>query len=152
MESIEVVSDPAEAHGFAGLVDSVAAAFESEWSDEPFPEGAARRFLEERWEDPETLLLVARGAAPERPSGLMLTGALEDPLSRRRTPVVLALWVDPGARHRGVATRLVARARELLAARGFTGLAARAGHNDDALISMGERWGFVRIWELLLHE
>ena len=43
-------------------------------------------------------------------------------------------------------------ARRLLGQRGLRTLAARAGHNDDALISMGERWGFVRAWELLLYE
>ena len=26
---------------------------------------------------------------------------------------------------------------------------AAFGHNDDALISMGERWGLVRTWELM---
>jgi hypothetical protein len=31
-------------------------------------------------------------------------------------------------------------------------LSARAGHNDDALISMGERWGFVRQWEMMVRE
>ena len=30
--------------------------------------------------------------------------------------------------------------------------AGRAGHNDDALISMGERWGFLRAWELFVRE
>ena len=34
----------------------------------------------------------------------------------------------------------------------MTELWARAAHNDDALISMGERWGFVRAWELMSAE
>jgi hypothetical protein len=42
--------------------------------------------------------------------------------------------------------------QSVLAERGMRVLAARAGHNDDALISMGERWGFVRAWELMLFE
>jgi hypothetical protein len=51
-----------------------------------------------------------------------------------------------------VARALVHETARLLAARGAGTLAARAGHNDDALISMGERWGFVRSWELLARE
>jgi GNAT superfamily N-acetyltransferase len=66
--------------------------------------------------------------------------------------MVLVLYVEPDARHRGVARALVEEATRLLAARGLRRLAARAGHNDDALISMGERWGFVRQWELMLRE
>jgi ribosomal protein S18 acetylase RimI-like enzyme len=60
---------------------------------------------------------------------------------------VLALHVDAGVRHRGVARALVAAAREALQARGVERLGARVEHNDDARISMGERWGWIRGWE-----
>ena len=50
------------------------------------------------------------------------------------------------------AKALVEGVSGLLRDRGMSTLAARAGHNDDALISMGERWGFVRQWELMVLE
>ena len=84
--------------------------------------------------------------------GLCLVGPFEDPLTAERTPMVLALYVEPAVRHRGLARALVDEARAVLAERGFHRLAARAGHNDDALVSMGERWGYVRQWELMLLE
>ena len=67
-------------------------------------------------------------------------------------PMILVLHVETAWRHRGVARALLERVSELLAARGVRGLAARVGHNDDALISMGERWGFVRTFELMARE
>jgi hypothetical protein len=47
---------------------------------------------------------------------------------------------------------LIQRALQILSDRGCPELAARVGHNDDALISMGERWGFTRLWEFILRE
>jgi GNAT superfamily N-acetyltransferase len=55
-------------------------------------------------------------------------------------------------RHRGLGSALVKETLRALAARGHATLTGRAGQNDDALISMGERWGFVRIWDLLVRE
>ena len=43
-------------------------------------------------------------------------------------------------------------AYDSLAMRGIRKLGAICGHNDDALISMGERWGFTRRWEILLRD
>ena len=84
--------------------------------------------------------------------GLCLTVPFEDPLTGEILPMIVILRVDPNLRHRGIARALVDDARSILAERGHGILAARAGHNDDALISMGERWGFLRHWELMLHE
>ena len=89
---------------------------------------------------------------PARAWGRCLTGPFADPLLGTTQPMVLVLHVDPSLRHRGVARELIAHADGLLYARGHATLAARAGHNDDALISMGERWGFVRSWELMVRE
>jgi GNAT superfamily N-acetyltransferase len=66
--------------------------------------------------------------------------------------MVLLLFVSPDVRHRGLARAMVDAVTRVLAARGHEKLAARAAHNDDALISMGERWGFVRQWEMMLRE
>ena len=79
------------------------------------------------------------------------------PVERYATPEEFAEW-DSEARALGfleVASGPLVRSSyraEQLAARGVRGISARVGHNDDALISMGERWGFVRHWELLLRE
>jgi GNAT superfamily N-acetyltransferase len=133
-------------------LDAAAAAFQAQVSDEPYPAGSAERFLARALGEPETVLLGAYKPGAAQPAGLCLTGAHVDPLSGERVPMVLVLSVDVELRHRGVARALVERARELLAARGHRRLAARALHNDDALISMGERWGFVRAWEWMLWE
>ena len=136
----------------APALEARAAEFHEQFSDEGFPEGAVERFLRRCFDDPATHLIVAEEAASERRAGACLTGPFVDPLLGTRLPMVLVLWVEPGFRHRGLARALVGRASELLLERGMTSLAARAGHNDDALISMGERWGFVRLWELMLRE
>ena len=106
--------------------------------------------LEQQLDRPETLLLQARDG--DETLGLCLIGPLVDPLMGTATPTVLVLHVAPSWRHRGLARALVQAASDTLKERGVAGLSARVGHNDDALISMGERWGFVRHWELLLRE
>jgi len=57
---------------------------------------------------------------------------------------------DP--RHRGLAGALVTRAREIVAERGLPALAGRTEAGDDVRISMGERWGFLRVWEVMVAE
>ena len=146
-----------EALGLAERIDRSAAEFHAQVSDLPYPAGAAERALRARFAAPETVLVVAEDeAAPAsergRVWGLCLTGPFVDPLFGTSQPMVLALHVDPTLRHRGVASELVARAGEVLASRNLHTLAARASHNDDALVSMGERWGFVRSWELMVKE
>jgi GNAT superfamily N-acetyltransferase len=141
-----------EALELAPDIDRRAAEFMAQFSDEPFPTGAAERFLRRHFDAPETVLLVARERKSSELLGLCLTGPLEDPLLGESVPMVLVLHVEPAARHTGVARQMVEMVSELLASRGLRRFAARVGHNDDALISMGERWGFVRVWELMLRE
>lgn len=131
-------------------LDRSAADFHAQCSDAPYPKGAAERCLRERFAAPETALVVAEEGG--RAWGLCLTGPFRDPLLGTTLPMLLVLHVDPALRHRGVATELVQEAQRALGERGLYSLAARAGHNDDALISMGERWGFVRSWELMVKE
>lgn len=123
-----------------------------ELRDEPVPEGCGERLLRRVLGTDEGLVLTAHLPSEGGRIGFCVTGPLVDPLAGDALPMVVALWVDPDWRHRGLARALVARAREELGARGRSVLAARAGHNDDALISMGERWGFVRAWEVMVHE
>lgn len=113
------------------------------------PGDFAERFLEAHFESPETLLLVAESTPGLADAGVLLCGPQIDPLSGVRTPMILILSVDSNVRHRGLAATLVKEAQRLLGRRGYRQLAARCPHGDDALISMGERWGFVRAWEFL---
>ena len=149
--TLRTVTDLAEALALAPALDAHAAEFEVQFSDEPFPVGATARFLETHFEAPETLLLEAQDDAGGT-LGLCLLGPLVDPLKGTAVPTVLVLYVAQTWRHRGVARALIRAASEEFVRRGVRGLSARVGHNDDALISMGERWGFVRHWEVLLRD
>lgn len=141
-----------EALRLAPRLDASAAAFHAELSDEAFPRGASARLLAERFDEPQTVLVGAFPPGQSEPVGLCLVAPFEDPHTLVRLPMVLVLQVEPDSRHRGVARALVEEAQAVVARRGLRVLAARAAHNDDALISMGERWGFVRAWELMLFE
>jgi len=141
-----------EALALAPALDERAAEFLSEFSDEAFPRGASRRFLERDLGDPATVLLRAAVGDSGAFCGLCLVGPRVDPLLGTRTPTVLVLHVESAWRHRGVARALVERASRILAARGQPALTARVGYNNDALISMGERWGFLRVWEEMVRE
>jgi ribosomal protein S18 acetylase RimI-like enzyme len=111
----------------------------------------ARRYLE-RLGPREALLVVAEPREVARPLALAASAPWEDPLTLERSAMLVLLYTDPSIRQRGVARALTRELRSALAARGVRELWARAAHNDDALISMGERWGFVRAWELLSAE
>lgn len=148
---LRLITTLEEALKLAPLLDRCAAQYNAQFSDEPFPTGAAERYLRLHLQDQETVLVVAEDKGPQ-PAGICLTGALVDPLMRTRTPLVLVLYVEDASRHQGVATQIIAEVRGALADRGIRALAGRVGYNDDALISMGERWGFVRVWDLMLHE
>lgn len=143
------ILDLQEALALAPRLDASAAEFHGQVSDDAFPEGASARFLETQMGAPETVLVAAFRPGQPAPVGLVLSGPFSDPLGAARIPLVLVLHVDPDVRHCGVARALVEELRALLGTRGLHTLAARASHNDDALISMGERWGFTRSWELM---
>jgi len=149
---LSTVEDLADARALGPLLQSAAEESGRSYREDPLPAVAAERFLDRAFGRPETLLLVARTAEGEPPVALVATGPLTDPLSGESLPVVVALWVAPDLRHRGLARALVREARRRLAARGLERLAVRVSYNDDALISMGERWGFVRAWELMTLE
>lgn len=119
--------------------------------DEPAPEGCGEALLRRVVGVVEGLVLIAEVPGAGR-VGYCVTGPLLDPLAGDQLPMLLALWVDPEWRRRGLARAMVGRVREELGERGLPVLAARAGHNDDALISMGERGGFIRSWEVMVRE
>lgn len=117
-------------------------------SETPRPD-FMERFLESSLAEPESLLIVAESAPGLADLGLCLVGPHVDPLSGLRSPMVLVLSVDSKVRHRGLAGALVKEARRVLGRRGYDQLTARCAHGDDALVSMGERWGFIRTWEVM---
>lgn len=134
----------------APRLEQAAAEFHAQLSDDPLPPQTLTAFLRRSFSAQETLLLAAESDG--KCWGLLLTGPFTDPLFGTTAPLILVLHVDSTLRHRGVASELVQEAERILTARGLSTLSARAAHNDDALISMGERWGFVRAWELMIKE
>ena len=148
--TLRPVVNLAEALTFAARLELAAAALHAQFSDDALPPDTIGGFLRRSFTARETLLLAAE--ADGKAWGLLLTGPFTDPLFGTTAPLVLVLSVDASLRHRGVATELIHEAEAVLKERGLPTLAARAAHNDDALISMGERWGFVRAWELMVKE
>ena len=149
---IRRIEDLQSALDLAPALEAYAAQATAEFRDVPLPEGTCRRFFARSFSEPETVLVVAETVEGRSDLGVCLTGPFEDPLTAGRLPMVLILFVSPHARHRGLAGALVDEVTATLSERGMPSLAARAGHNDDALISMGERWGFVRQWEMMVRE
>ncbi|MFN0241496.1 MAG: GNAT family N-acetyltransferase [Planctomycetota bacterium] len=149
---MRAVESREEALALASALDAYAAQAMAEFRDTPLSEGVMRRFFERRFGEAETLLVVAESRPGAADQGVCVTGPFEDPLTGERVPLILLLFVSPDRRHRGVGGALVREVTRRLAARGLARIAGRAAHNDDALISMGERWGFVRQWEWMLRE
>ncbi|MFT7485339.1 MAG: ribosomal protein S18 acetylase RimI-like enzyme [Candidatus Paceibacteria bacterium] len=116
---------------------------------DPPQEGFLEHHLRANLGSPESLLLVAESEHGLANLGVCLVGPHVDPLGGQKQPMLLILSVDSSVRHRALAGTLVKEARRILRRRGFETLAARVPSGDDALVSMGERWGFVRTWEFL---
>jgi GNAT superfamily N-acetyltransferase len=116
------------------------------------PEGFLSACLQRSLSTDQGLLVVAESTPGTANLGFCLIGPQEDPLSGLRVPMILILSVDHSARHRGLAGALIQESRRLLARRGLTALSARCAHGDDALVSMGERWGFIREIELFVKD
>lgn len=144
-----IVTRP-EAEGVQALLEQAVRAVMEE--PDQRPEEVARRYLARLGASREALLVVAEPREVARPLALAASAAFEDPLTGEVHALLVLLYTDPSIRQRGVARALTGELRRALAARGVRELWARAAHNDDALISMGERWGFVRAWELMSAE
>ncbi len=150
--TLRLHADLGSAHDLASQLDTYIRDVMRDLRDEPPPTGAGESLLERSFDSEAGVVLTAHLLGDPNRVGFCVTGPLVDPLVGDSLPMVLALWVDPAWRHRGMARALVGRAREELAGRGFPDIAARAAHNDDALISMGERWGFIRSYEVMVRE
>lgn len=138
-----------EAPSLASELDAYIAQVASEHRDEAPPEGAGEALLARAFSDPYGIVLVALNPGDDARLGYCVIGPMIDPIFGDSAPMVLAMHVEPEWRRRGLSRALLARAREELMKLGQRILYARAGHNDDALISMGERAGFVRSWEVM---
>ncbi len=147
---LRTISTREEALGTLALLEQAVREVEG-LSERRTPAELARRYLE-RLGPREALLVVAEPREVDRPLALAASAPFEDPLTGEVGAVIVLLYTDPSIRQRGVARALTQELRRALAARGVKELWARAAHNDDALISMGERWGFVRAWELMSAE
>jgi len=156
--NVRVITDPGEALGLLPLVERTIEDATEEYRDRPLPDGVAHGFLGRTLVGPEGLLLVAEtneaagGSHGEGGHTVAILGTVADtdPLTGAVTPFLGILHVDPKWRHRGVARGVLGEARKILLERGLKALGARAAHNDDAIIAMGERWGFLRQWEGLV--
>jgi GNAT superfamily N-acetyltransferase len=103
----------------------------------------AERFVREALGGRDALLLLARGPGPVD-LGVLFAAASVNPFLGTSVPFVYALFVRPENRRAGVAAALLARAEQVYRTRGYGDLAAEVPYQDDALISMGERRGYVR--------
>lgn len=125
----------------------------AEWTDRIPGEGLGVALLGRVVESTAGLLLTAHSSEgddlPGTRLGYCVVVPLKDPLTGMETPFIAALEVDRSYRHRGLARSMVDAVTAEMKRRGHPELAARAGHNDDALISMGERWGFVRAHDVM---
>jgi ribosomal protein S18 acetylase RimI-like enzyme len=146
------IEDLASALELSPALEAYASQATAEFRDGPLKEGTCRRFFAKNFSEAETVFVVAETGKGKCDLGVCVSGPFEDPLTGSRASMVLILFVSPNARHQGLAARLVEEVSKALQERGIQSLAARAAHNDDALISMGERWGFVRTWEMMVRE
>ena len=133
-------------------IDHYAREATAEFRDELVADGIGVRLVRDHFDSPHCVFLTATEARSEERIGLCVTVPFVDPLVGDSMAMVVVLSVHPDFRHRGLAGRMISALHEELGSRGVHTLAARAGHNDDALISMGERWGFVRLYEVMVHE
>ncbi len=147
---LETIDDPARAAELSELLERAACETGVAVFGDSIDAGAGQHFLDAHFASPYAVLVVAE--AEDGVLGLAATAPFIDPLTGATLPMLTMLYVDPSIRQRGVARALVAEVRRRLRDRGRAEVVARAGHNDDALISMGERWGLVRAWELMSSE
>ena len=150
--TLKILEAPDDALDLAGEIDRYTREATAEFRDESPGEGVGVRLVKRHFRAPECVFLTAHEKERGARIGMCVTVPMEDPLVGDQVPVVVVLHVHPEYRHRGLASHMVQAVRAELRTRGQSVLAARAGHNDDALISMGERWGFVRTVEIMVHE
>ncbi len=144
--TLRPIADLSEAPGLVGELEAYLA------HHGPPSSAAAEPLLRCALTDEAGLVLVALPRGGGERCGFCVTAPAREAWEAAGEPAIVALWTAPDYRHRGLARAMVADARQRLCARGYPRLRAWVEHGDDALISMGERWGFLRAREELIWE
>jgi len=111
------------------------------WPDESAPEHA--RMIDELLDDREAINLVAEAANGETVGfAEIAVRKYANGCDTRPVAFLEGVWVRPQFRRRGIGARLLARAEELLAARGFRELGSDASIDNGASHAAHRAWGF----------
>lgn len=148
---IEECTSPDDAAPCLAWVD---AAVREIYAAESVPQSgeSARRFLLRSLGQPGSLLLLAKDEKTKKAIGFLFLAPREDGFLGVRVPFLYLLFVLPEFRRLGAARDLLLRAEKWLVGQGARMLVAPAIHNDDAIISMGERRGYLREREWMVKE
>jgi GNAT superfamily N-acetyltransferase len=143
------VREVARSEEFAGLLPLFREALRSlpTAEEDPPDEEGARLAVEAAFGDPALLCLLAEeeGSA----AGFLLALPWSDPFLGKKGSEMRLCFVRPHSRRQGVAASLVARAERILAARGVASISLLLPTQDDPLVSIAERHGYVRVREWL---
>jgi ribosomal protein S18 acetylase RimI-like enzyme len=112
---------------------------------QPCEPDRCRHFLAERLEKRESVIYLAVDGETHRPLGFVQLYPLFSSVSVQRLWIVNDLFVQPGARQRGVAAGLLERCRTLARETGAKGLQLETGTDNLAAQRLYERTGFTRI-------
>lgn len=112
---------------------------------QPSEPGRCRSFLAERLAKRESVVYLAVDAETHEPLGFVQLYPLFSSVSVQRLWIVNDLFVQPGARKRGVAAGLLERCRTLARETGAKGLQLETGTDNHAARRLYERTGFTRI-------
>jgi len=113
---------------------------------------SARNFLVKSLGQKESVYLLGREEKTGKFAGFLFIARREDSFLATSSPFAYLLFTHPDFRRLGLAASLLVEGEKVLKERGLTKLIAPATHNDDAIISMGERRGYLREREYMVKE
>ncbi len=134
------------------LWDRIRRAAVENYPEDEVEEAAARAFVRESLAGKGSICLAGYDTGERKLAGVLFAGPYRHSFLAHRDAVIYWLYVWPEYRNLGLASQLLDRAESALAARGVGWLRAHAAHNDDRIISMGERRGYVREIEVMVKE
>jgi ribosomal protein S18 acetylase RimI-like enzyme len=112
---------------------------------QPSEPGPCRSFLAERLTGRESVVYLALDEDTQQPLGFVQLYPLFSSVSVQRLWIVNDLFVQPGARKRGVAAGLLERCHTLARETGAKGLQLETATDNHAAQRLYERTGFTRI-------
>ena len=112
---------------------------------QPSEPGRCRSFLAERLAKRESVVYLAVDGETHEPLGFVQLYPLFSSVSVQRLWIVNDLFVQPGARKRGMAAGLLERCRTLARETGAKGLQLETATDNHAARRLYERTGFTRI-------